>query len=106
MREVDLGDLGLNEEEQELLRRMEPAAGPRRVYRPRLWWAIAIVYLFVVALGLGTVGYQNQPAAEVPRAPSAFPQITPGVQPRTSHDQEHDHDPEPSSVRGLRRRKP
>src|SRR5436190_2033633 len=83
MREVDLGDLGLTPEEQELLQRMERAAGCRQVSRAHLWRAIAIIYIFVVALGLGTVGYQNQPAAEVPRALTAFPQITPRVQPRT-----------------------
>src|SRR5437016_2644813 len=85
MREVDLGDLTFSPEEQELLQRMERAAVRRQVSRPHWWWTIAIVYLFVVALGLGTVGYQNQAATQTQwaRAAAGTAQTTPRVRQQT-----------------------
>src|SRR5437667_1654238 len=79
MREMDLGDLSFSPEEQELLQRMERGAGRRQLSRRHLWWAIAIGYMFLLALGHVGTQLQNQPAAEVPRVLASSPQITSGI---------------------------
>src|SRR3989442_13488944 len=79
MREVNLGNLSFSSEEQELLRRMERGAARQQVSRPHWWWTIAIIYVFVLVLGLVSTQLQNQPAAEAPRALAASPQITSGI---------------------------
>src|SRR5438128_1059577 len=85
MREVNLGNLSFSPEEQELLQRMERGAGPRQVSRPHWWRTIAIIYMFVLVIGLVSTWLQNQPATQTQWANAAAgtAQTRPPVQQQT-----------------------
>ncbi|HYR88523.1 MAG TPA: LecA/PA-IL family lectin [Terriglobia bacterium] len=67
MRNVDLGDLGFDEKEQELLRR-ETGVAHRDESTPPLSWAFAIACALFLAIWV-SIGHPNDPAT--PRAPAA-----------------------------------
>ena len=93
MREMDLGDLSFSPEEQELLQRMERGTGRRQVSRRRLWWAVAIGYIFVLALEHISTQLQNQPATQTQwaRAVTGTAPITPRVRQQTDNGQDETH---------------